>query len=295
MTEEDSIHNKLFQKYCIGNICISIQFEEQKSKDDYKYKKFICKKKPDVHIECVNMSLHPSFFEDLEPVFDSQGRWSYFRKNGNNVFFIKGPHEKLFESENVVIFDSKFVNGKFIYTNQTIDTIDYFPIDYPFGEVLYINLLAQRRGLLIHACGIDDGGKGYLFAGNSGDGKTTIAKLFKGSGMILNDDRIIIREKNNSFSIYSTPWHGDYKEVEVKKVKLDKIFIINKSTTNSIERINTGSSVQKLLTRCFPSLWDKKGMEFTLEFLADLANSIPCYSLEFLDDKEIVNFIRCVS
>ena len=70
---------------------------------------------------------------------------------------------------------------------------------------LMINLLGKGRGVLVHSCGIDVNGDGYLFAGNSTNGKSTLAELWKDHGKILNDDRIVIRFWDGQFWMYSTP------------------------------------------------------------------------------------------
>src|SRR6185369_1809430 len=61
---------------------------------------------------------------------------------------------------------------------------DYFdpnrpvpPLECPLDEVLITNLLARGRGVEVHACGVRDAdGRGYLFLGESGAGKTTTAR-----------------------------------------------------------------------------------------------------------------------
>ena len=53
------------------------------------------------------------------------------------------------------------------------------PLEYPLDELLVISLLGQGRGVEIHGCGVVDGSSGYLFVGQSGAGKTTIARLWQ--------------------------------------------------------------------------------------------------------------------
>ena len=47
-----------------------------------------------------------------------------------------------------------------------------------------------------------------------------------------------------------------------------------------------------LLTRCFPPLWDAEGMRVTLDFCAQLVETIPCYELGFVPDKSVLDFIK---
>ena len=86
-----------------------------------------------------------------------------------------------------------------------------------------ILLLSLGKGILLHACGIDDDGSGYLFLGNSTDGKSTMAKLwFENHAKVLNDDRIVVKEKDGEFWMYGTPWHGDFKEISPQGLAVQK-------------------------------------------------------------------------
>src|SRR5206468_311750 len=71
------------------------------------------------------------------------------------------------------------------------------PLEFPLDELLVNALLAQRRGVELHACGIIDAGRGLLFIGNSGDGKTTTARLWQNEAAeIVSDDRVVVRAEN---------------------------------------------------------------------------------------------------
>jgi hypothetical protein len=157
-----------------------------------------------------------------------------------------------------------------------------------------ICLLARNRGLMVHACGIDDGGEGYLFAGNSTHGKTTMARFWKDQALVLNDDRTVLRWREDCFWMYGTPWHGEYPGVSPRGVPLKKIFFLHHAGTNSVSCKEGAMASSMLLARCFPPLWDTEGMSFTLEFCAKLVETVPCYQLNFVPDNNVVDFVRCV-
>jgi len=68
-------------------------------------------------------------------------------------------------------------------------------LGYPLDQLLMILLLSEGKGLLHHGCGIEDRGLGYLFVGNSGHGKSTMAKVVvcAKAPRVLNDDRVVVR------------------------------------------------------------------------------------------------------
>jgi hypothetical protein len=147
---------------------------------------------------------------------------------------------------------------------------------------------------MVHSCGVDDRGRGYLFAGNSTHGKTTMARLLKDSAVILNDDRIVVRYKDDRFWMYGTPWHGEYTGVSPQGVPIGKIFFLQHSKSNSVEKINGARAASMLLARSFPPLWDSEGMKFTLNFCSELVSAVPCYRLNFKPDESVIDFVRCV-
>ena len=167
--------------------------------------------------------------------------------------------------------------------------------------------------MLFHSSGIVQDGRGTLFAGVSGAGKTTVSRLWLSEPdvSLLNDDRIIIRKRDGAFWMYSTPWHGEEKSVvnmevplrftlEIPSDYIERIFIIEHGYRNFASRLHSSKAVSAMLTRSFPSHWDADEMNFALGFLETLSKDIPCYRLEFLPDRSVVEYInnssvRCAS
>jgi hypothetical protein len=146
--------------------------------------------------------------------------------------------------------------------------------------------------MLIHACGIIDGERGYLFAGNSTHGKSTIARLWKDQALVLNDDRIVIREKEGHLWMYGTPWHGAFDVVSPEGVPISKIFFLRHGAENFAVPQRGAQAGAMLLTRSFPPLWDRQGMQYTLGLCHRVTKEIPCYELGFVPDQSAVDFIR---
>ena len=231
--------------------------------------------------------------KEKEKIFDSGSNWALYRSEGKYVL-----QDDSLESGSLpdisVVLEPDFKSGD-VYIRNSTPNRDFFlsPLGYPLNQILMIMLLSLNRGVLIHACGVNDNGHGYLFPGNSTHGKSTIAKLWSESGAtILNDDRIIVREKDGEFWMYGTPWHGDFNEVSPKALPIRKLFLLKHSKKNSIVPKKDAEAVSMLLTRSFPPLWDQKGMDYTLGFLDRIVSKLPCYELDFLPDKRIIDFVR---
>lgn len=172
-------------------------------------------------------------------------------------------------------------------------------IIYDFLQVLLINYFAQRNsGIFTHSVGIKDvDGRGLLFAGKSGAGKSTTARLWHkhSKAMVLNDDRIIIRKLNGKFFIYGSPWHGefsDYLASRIESAPLKRIFFIHHSPKNIATRISPKQAFNLLYPALFPTFWDKNCLENIAAFCDDLVKNVSCFNLGFVNNKGVINFVR---
>ena len=229
-----------------------------------------------------------------ESVFESGGNWTLHNVTGNRALRI---HTPAFDPHQIVVLDTDCSHGDIYCTGSHWDDRDLNPLGYPLEEVLVVNLLAQGRGVLLHASGVSDAGAGLLFSGMSGAGKSTIATLWQGKAGVtaLSDDRVIVRERDARAWAYGTPWHGSARISSAGAVPLERILLIQHADENEVSPLKPLEAVSGLLARAFPPLWDAEGMAFTLEFLERLVERVPCYELGFVPDESTVDFIRCLS
>lgn len=157
------------------------------------------------------------------------------------------------------------------------------PLQFPLAELLFIDLLARRRGVLLHACGVVSRGKGVVFAGHSQDGKTTTAHLWHGrpGARVVSDDRIVVRPEGEGFRIHGTPWHGDGVFAEPESAPLTAIFLLEKARANAMREVPRAEAVSRLVARAFPPFYAADAMEKTLAFLEDVTARVPCFALPF--------------
>jgi hypothetical protein len=154
---------------------------------------------------------------------------------------------------------------------------------FPVAELILLNYLAARGGGLLHACGVAHDGRGYMFCGRSGAGKSTTAQLWDGPGTVLNDDRTLLRRASDgSLTIYGTPWHGDFSNVNPGSAPLSAVFFLEQADRNYTERVAPFQAQRQLLTSGWLPLWDpNEGLQRTLELYADVAHRVPAYRLGF--------------
>jgi len=228
-------------------------------------------------------------------VFESGGKWTLYQDQRGWIIHIGSPGVSPHPYQ-VAVLEPDFRSGDIHMKAQRPDgELLPFPLRYPLAELLMMNLLSLSRGALLHACGVSDKGRGLLFVGKSGAGKSTMAELWKHEEgvTILSDDRVIVREQEGRFWAYGTPWHGDAGFCSPESVPLDAMFVIRHGGENSIMRLEeVRQVVSSLLVRSFPTFWNAEGMAFTLGFLERMSQGVPCYDLGFMPDKSIVQLVR---
>jgi hypothetical protein len=163
----------------------------------------------------------------------------------------------------------------------------------PLIEVCLLSRLSRDGGLLVHAAGLVFNNQGFVFTGPSGTGKSTIAELFAHRGAtILSDERIILRRHGQTFSLYGTPWVGSGHYAENASTPLTTIYgISHGQEQHRLLPLRSSKAVTLLLQQAFLPYWDRTGLETTLDFLASLTSQLPCQSLSFLNQPDVVEFL----
>ncbi|MCK4835295.1 MAG: radical SAM protein, partial [Candidatus Aminicenantes bacterium] len=160
-------------------------------------------------------------------------------------------------------------------------------------QILLARILAERQGFSIHSAGMAIGGKGLLFIGRSGAGKSTTVTLLKDEGEILCDENIIVRGWAEGFRIHGTWSHGDVPEVSNTEARLRALFFLEKSYENRLEPITEKREVIRRLLPCLlKPLATSDWWEKILSTVEKLVREVPAYRMKFDTSGEIRNVIH---
>ncbi len=170
-----------------------------------------------------------------------------------------------------------------------------FPLEYPLAELAVSGHLSINKiGIILHSACISWKGRGFLFSGVSGSGKSTISEIWRkeDEAKVLTDERVIIRDCNKDLWAYGTPWHGT-AEIHINTgIPVENIFFIRHGKVNSVARISTMDAANRLITRCFPAFWQREGVEFALDYCARIARLKRCFDFQFVPDKSATDFLK---
>jgi hypothetical protein len=225
-------------------------------------------------------------------VFDSGAVWRLFRTAEG--FRIECTSDVVGTAPyKIATFDESFTRGEIsLRTDAVGDVVD--PLEYPLDEVLVAHLLGRGRGVEIHGCGlVDRDGRAYLFAGQSGAGKTTTARLWEHEDVsVLSDDRIIVREVGSEMHMFGSPWHGEAELASPASAPLAGVYLLTQADESRVREIPAAEAVARLFACGFPPFHDAKALAFTIEFLDRLAAKVPVRELRFTRDQSAIDVVR---
>lgn len=229
-----------------------------------------------------------------ERLFDSSPVWRLYRDKGDLVFsftsaaLVPAPYK-------IARFDPSFTAGtvwldrRCLPADRAVD-----PFEFPLAELMMINLLARGRGVEIHGCGvIDRDGRAWLFAGQSGAGKSTIARLWDAAGAtVLSDDRLVVRPRDGQVWMYGTPWHGEEEFGAPGEAPLAGIYFLDHAPDHHLRPMRAVEAMAQLFACSFPPFYDEAGLNFTVDLMTRIVEQVACLELSFVPDASVVTFIR---
>ncbi|MGB8991649.1 MAG: hypothetical protein WCD80_06305 [Desulfobaccales bacterium] len=252
----------------------------------------------------ITLNIHFGDLPDLnlgEKAFNAGQYWSLYLLEETWVLAIPVPVLGL-EPYRLAVFQRDFTAGD-LYAREnpwpfdkdaglSVSPVD--PLRFPVEEFLMINYLARwRQGMILHACGLQDAGRGLVFCGVSGAGKSTLAHLWHEAGVtVLSDDRLIVRPNGGGFTIHGTPWHGEAGFALPDSAPLTRLYLIQHASHNYVRPLTAGEAAARLLVRCFPPFYHRDGMTFIVDLLARLVTEVPCCELGFVPDASVIEFVR---
>ena len=155
--------------------------------------------------------------------------------------------------------------------------------------LMYAFRTATMGTMEIHASVTVKDGKGFLFLGKSGTGKSTHSRLWLKNipeTHLLNDDNPIVRIVDGKARVYGSPWSGKTPCYRNEDYPAGAFVRINRAPYDAIHRMSLPEAFASLSSstsglRAIRSIGD--GLFATI---SAVAQSVPCYVLDCLPDDE---------
>jgi len=149
---------------------------------------------------------------------------------------------------------------------------------------------AQRDTLLMHASVTINAGKGYLFLGKSGTGKSTHSQLWINNIAgceLLNDDNPVLRvEEDGSVRVYGSPWSGKTPCYRNLDVPVGAIVDLHQAKKNAIRRMSFPEVYAAIYVSFFGIRFIKEVADGLHRTNEKIVISVPCYSLDCLPNAD---------
>jgi len=278
--------NKKLTKFSftIAGITVSIQSKSTQIKERLApiYKDYFSHKNPDLRINVKDAK--PPRRTALERLIFQARSLRLEKEKGSFLLYLPAG-----KNHPLVKFQPSLREVKFY--SQSAQDVSL--LSYLLPSTLLSLKILEHQGILLHACGVLDKNKGYLFVASSGGGKSTLAALALQSGMrVLNDDRIFIRRQKGRFKIYGNPWHGKIDKTLNHSCFIRSIFFLAKARQNRMRPLNRAEAVLKLYENSIYLPLNSGIIKKVLYRCCDLAKSLDVFELGFKPDSSIWRFLN---
>ena len=286
----------------IGDVHFAIRsrYRVLPQKDNPAYSAFLKSSRKDTRD--IDISVLPSgkgarILQTAKRIFDGGGSWRMFRDGADYIlsFNSAGVRSQPFWLARA----SRDFSRAVVYCGEDLTRVTKGvttlsnPVRYPLDQILLMHLLALREGAIIHAAGVVIKGRGLIFPGRSGGGKSTITRclMARDDISILSDDRVIVRNGGKTIMVFGTPWPGDAGIARNKKSELRGIFFMHPGQATRITRIDPGTAFEKLLPVTSIPWYDRETIPSIFAFLEKLVSRVPAYLLRFRPTPEVADVI----
>lgn len=156
--------------------------------------------------------------------------------------------------------------------------------------VMFGTVLLKHNAVAIHSSVIVADGRGVLFLGESGTGKSTHTRLWRENiegARLLNDDSPIVRIVDGEVRVYGSPWSGKTPCYKSEFYPMAGLCRLSQAPHNRIVRLSNLRAIGALLPSCPPIFaHDSALQDMICTTVGDIVRSTKAYHLECLPNSE---------
>lgn len=155
--------------------------------------------------------------------------------------------------------------------------------------ICYAFAAASMGTLLIHASVVVNDGRGYLFLGKSGTGKSTHSRLwlkYIPGSRLLNDDNPVVRVEGGVVRVFGSPWSGKTPCYINRNAPVGAFVKLEQASHNVISQLGMVQSFATLLSSSSTMKWDRNVYDGICNTITEVVQTVPLYKMECLPDEE---------
>ena len=161
--------------------------------------------------------------------------------------------------------------------------------------IQYTFATAGLSTLLLHASVTRYQGRGNLFFGVSGTGKSTHSRLwhdFVPESDLMNDDNPVIRFEDGQCLVYGSPWSGKTLCYRNVVAPVNALVRLEQYPLNQIERLQPLQAYASVVAAVSTIRWNHDIMSLLVPTVERVAMTIPCFQLKCRPDEEAVQVCK---
>lgn len=157
-------------------------------------------------------------------------------------------------------------------------------------ELLFI----RNRRLLIHASFVGCSGRGILFTGPSGMGKSTQAGLWERyfGAEILNGDKTVLHVDGEQGTAWGSPYAGTSGIFRNESAPAAAIISLRQGKENTIRRLRGREALMELMPRMATAPWAGQWHLNAMDLAIQLVQQIPIYLLTCRPDRDAAELTK---
>jgi hypothetical protein len=159
-------------------------------------------------------------------------------------------------------------------------------------RIVHTILLAKEGGFLLHASSAVRNGRAFLFAGVSGAGKTTIARLAPPDATLLTDEISYVTRQNGDYFAFGTPFTGELGRAgENLCAPIAGLYLLARGAENDITPLESAEAARGLLKNTLFFAKDDGLVKKVFEAACEFVRRIPVMRLAFTPDRRVWDLI----
>ena len=159
-------------------------------------------------------------------------------------------------------------------------------------RIVHSLVLARQGGFLLHSASAVRSGRAFLFAGESGAGKTTISRLAPADATLLTDEISYVCREGNGYVAFGTPFTGELAKVgENVSAPVAALYILAKGVENRIDPIPPAAAARSLLSNILFFAHDEELVQAVFRTAFEFVNQVSVSRLTFVPDARVWELI----
>lgn len=160
-------------------------------------------------------------------------------------------------------------------------------------RIVHTLLLSNEGGFLVHAASAVRKGRAFLFAGRSGAGKTTLARLAPPDVTLLSDEISYVRPWQGGYRAFGTPFAGELgRGGENLSAPLTTFYLLEKGPRITIEALAEADAVSGVLQNVLFFAEDPLSVAGVFAAACEFVRRVPVRRLAFAPEPPVWEAIR---